>query len=149
VAPLPHPSSRCLLRPRNARRGPPRPRQGRSPQIRVPAIFCPRSASTSTLSMEGVRDARVIPKPCSVSMEGSSTSAPDPRPSHPPPRIRVRVHAPRSVSMERSSTRGPCPHRTRPLYGGEVSIQIFGADLLAPHLPCHPRIWPRPGFCSR
>jgi hypothetical protein len=32
--------------------------------------------------MEGVRDARVIPKPRSVSMEGTSTSAPD-LPCHP------------------------------------------------------------------
>jgi hypothetical protein len=62
VAPLPHPSSRCPPCPRNARCGPPRPRQARPPRIRVPAIFHPGSASASMLSM--------------VSMEGSSTFAP-------------------------------------------------------------------------
>jgi hypothetical protein len=78
--------------------------------------------------MEDIFDARVIPKPRSVSMEGSSTSALDPCRSHPSPRIRV--HAPRLVSMERSSTRGPRPHRTGPLYGEKFPSKYLGQTSL-------------------
>jgi hypothetical protein len=160
VAPLPHPSSRCSPRPRNARCGPPRPRQARPPRIRVPAIFRPGSASASMLSMEGVCDARVIPKPRSVSMEGSSTSAPgsasqpssalDPRPRSPLGLHGKVLHPRTSPPPHPSSIRGRSfhpniwgrpPHPASPLPSTDLAPPLILLALRASTRRGRPRAW--------